>query len=218
MSQRYLHHCFSDGGLVSDIASGSSYATAAPLQSERKRKDDAASREYSARLAALAAFTVRHKALVIGAWMAVAVVLALLFPQLETVVRQQSVELIPHDVASFQTVDRMSAAFGEQGSKTMLFVAMEDSAGLTPQTRQRYDELVKRLRSDTHHVRLVQDLLADHVTADLAVTKDGHAGLLPVGVPGTLGAPTAAESSHAVSQIAGEVFNGSTTTVRVTGP
>jgi RND superfamily putative drug exporter len=88
--------------------------------------------EYSERLGALARFTVRHKALVIGAWIGLAVVLALVFPQLETVVQQQSVQLIPRDVASFQTIDRMSEAFGEQGSKTMLFVAMEDPAGMTP--------------------------------------------------------------------------------------
>ncbi|WP_234786575.1 hypothetical protein, partial [Mycolicibacter sinensis] len=73
------------------------------------------SSEYSGRLAVLAGFTVRHKALVIGGWIAAAVLLALVFPQLETVVRQQSVNLIPRDAASFQTVDRMSAAFGEQG-------------------------------------------------------------------------------------------------------
>jgi putative drug exporter of the RND superfamily len=202
---------------VRDIISDSSCATATPPQGERRRGGGAASSEYSARLAALAKFTVRHKALVIGAWLAVAVVLAVLFPQLETVVRQQSVELIPHDVASFQTVDRMSAAFGEQGSKTMLFVAMEDPAGLTPPTRERYEELVKRLRADATHVRLVQDLLADEVTAAQAVSKDGHAWFLPVGVAGTLGDPTAAESAHAVSRIAAEVFDGSTTTVRVTG-
>ena len=200
-----------------DIISDSSCATATPPQGERRRGGGAASSEYSARLAALAKFTVRHKALVIGAWLAVAVVLAVLFPQLETVVRQQSVELIPHDVASFQTVDRMSAAFGEQGSKTMLFVAMEDPAGLTPPTRERYEELVKRLRADATHVRLVQDLLADEVTAAQAVSKDGHAWFLPVGVAGTLGDPTAAESANAVSRIAAEVFDGSTTTVRVTG-
>jgi putative drug exporter of the RND superfamily len=203
---------------VRDIMSDSSCATATPPRGERRRGGGAASTEYSPRLAALARFTVRHKALVIGAWMAVAMLLALLFPQLETVVRQQSVELIPHDVASFQTVDRMSAAFGEQGSKTMLFVAMEDPGGLTAPTRQRYDELVKRLRSDTHHVRLVQDLLADKVTAGQAVSKDGHAWFLPVGVAGTLGDPTAAESSQAVSRTAAEVFAGSSTTVRVTGP
>jgi RND superfamily putative drug exporter len=200
------------------MASDSPCATATLPTGERNDGRGAASSEYSARLAALAEFTVRHKALVIGAWLAVAVVLALLFPQLESVVRQQSEELIPHNVASFQTVDRMSAAFGEQGSKTMLFVAMEDPAGFTPPARQRYDQLVKRLRADTNHVRLVQDLLADPVTAAQAVSKDGHAWLLPVGVTGTLGDPTAAESAQAVSRIADEVFKGSTTTVRVTGP
>ncbi|MGV0627859.1 MMPL family transporter, partial [Mycolicibacter minnesotensis] len=135
--------------------------------------DPGQSSEYSSRLATLAGFTVRHKALVIGGWIAVAVLLALVFPQLETVVRQQSVNLIPRDAASFQTVDRMSAAFGEQGSKTMLVVAMEDPDGLTAPVRNRYEQLVVQLRADTDHVLLVQDLLADPVTAAHATSNDG---------------------------------------------
>ena len=174
--------------------------------------------EYSERLGALARFTVRHKALVIGAWVGLAVVLALLFPQLETVVQKQSVQLIPRDVASFQTLDRMSEAFGEQGSKTMLFVAMEDPAGLTPSARTQYTDLVSRLRADTTHVLLVQDLLADPVTATQALSQDGKAWYLPVGVAGTLGDPAAAESVTAVRAIAADAFAGSSTTVRVTGP
>lgn len=166
-------------------------------------------------MAALAGFTVRHKALVIGAWLGVAVMLALLFPQLETVVRQQSVDLLPRDVASFQTVDRMSAAFGEQGSKTMVFVAMEDPAGLTPAARQRYQQLVARLRGDTDHVLLVQDLLADPVTEVQAVSQDRKAWYLPVGVAGTLGDRTAAESVQAVRDITAEVFADSPTTCTV---
>ncbi|EUA30381.1 MMPL family protein [Mycobacterium xenopi 4042] len=110
--------------------------------------------------------------------------LALLFPQLEAVVRQQSVQLVPSNVASFQTLDRMSAAFGEQGAKTTVFVAMEDVAGLTPQTRRRYDTMVSRLRADTTHVLLVRDLLTDPVTAAQAVSEDGKAWYLPVGVAG----------------------------------
>jgi RND superfamily putative drug exporter len=174
--------------------------------------------EYSERLGALARFTVRHKALVIGAWVGLAVVLALLFPQLETVVQKQSVQLIPRDVASFQTIDRMSEAFGEQGSKTMLFVAMEDPAGMTPSARERYTDLVSRLRADTDHVLLVQDLLADPVTATQALSQDGKAWYLPVGVAGTLGDPAAAESVTAVRAIVAEVFDGSSTTAKVTGP
>ncbi|MCV7275614.1 MULTISPECIES: MMPL/RND family transporter [Mycobacteriaceae] len=178
----------------------------------------AASSEYSVRLAALAGFTVRHKALVMGAWVGVALVLALLFPQLETVVRQQSVNLLPGDVPSFQTVDRMSAAFSEQGSKTMVFVAMEDPAGLTPAVRQHYEQLVARLSANTDHVLLVEDLLADPVTAAHAVSNDHQAWYLPVGVAGTLGDPTAAASVQAVRDIAAGVFAGTSTTAYVTGP
>ncbi|WP_230987647.1 MULTISPECIES: MMPL family transporter [Mycobacteriaceae] len=180
--------------------------------------DPGESSEYSSRLAALAGFTVRHKALVIGGWIAVAMLLALVFPQLETVVRQQSVNLIPRDATSFQTVDRMSAAFGEQGSKTMLVVAMEDPDGFTAPVRNRYEQLVVQLRADSDHVLLVQDLLADPVTAAHATSSDGKAWYLPVGVAGTLGDPKAAESVQAVRDIAAGVFAGSPTIVHVTGP
>jgi hypothetical protein len=112
----------------------------------------------------------------------------------------------------------MSAAFGEEGSKTMVFVAMEDPNGLTPTARQRYGELVSRLQTEGDHVLLVQDLLADPITEAQAVSVDRKAWYLPVGVAGTLGDPTAAESVNAVRDIAAEVFTGSTTTVQVTGP
>ncbi|MEI2818657.1 MAG: MMPL family transporter [Microthrixaceae bacterium] len=116
----------------------------------------------------------RHKALTIGVWIGAAIVLALLFPQLETVVRQQSVNLIPRDAPSLQTVERLDSAFDEQGSKTMLFVAMEDPSGLTPASRQPFDRLLERLRADSEHVLLVQDLLADPVTRTRALSADGQ--------------------------------------------
>ncbi|WP_396905678.1 MMPL family transporter, partial [Mycolicibacterium phlei] len=203
---------------MTDRTTGSS-PTPAPRAARRETPaDPASSREYSARLAALARFTVRHKALTIGVWIGAAIVLALLFPQLETVVRQQSVDLIPRDAPSLQTVERMSTAFNEQGSKTMLFVAMEDPAGLTPASQQRYDRLLQRLRADSEHVLLVQDLLADPITRTQAVSADGQSWYLPVGVTGTLGDPTAAESVNAVRDMTAEVFAGSSTTAQVTGP
>ena len=198
--------------------SAGSGAAPALLSRPAPPADVAKPREYSTRLAALAGFTVRHKALVIGAWLGAAVLLAMLFPQLETVVREQSVNLLPHDVPSFQTVDRMSDAFSEQGSKTMVFVAMEDPAGLTPSARQRYEQLVARLRADTGRVVLVQDLLADPVTAAQAISRDRKAWYLPVGVASTLGDPTAAASVQSVRHIVADVFAGSPVTAHVTGP
>lgn len=181
-------------------------------------QNQASSGEYSPRLAALGRFTLQHKALVIGSWIGVAVVLAVVFPQLETVVRQQSVQLLPNDVASFHAVEDMAAAFDEHGAKTSIVVAIEDPAGLTPSARQRYDALVTALRADTSHVLLVQDLLADPATRSQAVSDDGQAWFLPVGIAGTFGDPQAAESVEAVRVHAGTAFDGSSSSVFVTGP
>lgn len=174
--------------------------------------------EFSARLAALGLFTAGHRAMVIGMWIGLAVVLAVVFPQLETVVRQQSVQLLPNDVPSFRALDDMTAAFDERGAKTSIIVAMEDPAGPTASVRQRYDALVSTLRADSAHVLMVQDLLADPASRTQATSKDGKAWFLPVGIAGTLGDPKAAESVDAVRARVSALFDGSSTTAYVSGP
>jgi RND superfamily putative drug exporter len=173
---------------------------------------------YSVRLAGVARFAVTHKWIVIGTWLGLAVILALLFPQLETVVKQQSLDPIPRDVPSFQTLDRMGKAFGEEGSTTTVVVAMENPDGLTTSTRERYAAMVSALRADPKNVPLVQDLLADPVTAAQAMSADGKAWYLPVGIAGTLGGPRAAESVESVRDIANDAFDGTPTVTYVTGP
>ncbi|OBH05770.1 hypothetical protein A5696_25140 [Mycobacterium sp. E2699] len=200
---------------MTGAGSGATATVEAPRRDAGPRRR---SGEYSARLAALGQFTLRHKALVIGAWIGAAAVLAVIFPQLEAVVRQQSVQLLPNDTGSFQALDRMTTAFGERGAKTSIVVAMEDPAGLTPSARQRYNNLVAALRADKPHILLVQDLLADPTTRTQAVSKDGRAWFLPVGIAGTLGDPRAAESVDAVRAIASTQFAGSSTIAYVTGP
>lgn len=79
-----------DNGWVS-----SGVATLSRPVREQLRKVAAGEGAYSDRLARLAGFSIRHKVLVIGAWVVTAGVLAMLFPQLETVVKQQSVNLVP---------------------------------------------------------------------------------------------------------------------------
>ncbi|MGJ0119938.1 RND family transporter [Williamsia sp. MIQD14] len=174
--------------------------------------------EYSQSLGRLARYVLAHKALVVTVWVATAVVLAVLFPQLETVVRAQSVDPIPAGVPSFQALDRMGDAFGEKGAKTTVFVTMESSAGLTEPTRRRYDNLVARLQKDRDNVQSVRDLLADPITARQALSEDKKAWYLPVGVSGTLGGPEAADAVEALRRTAAQVFAGTDTTVHVTGP
>jgi RND superfamily putative drug exporter len=173
---------------------------------------------YSALLAGVARFSLRHKAIVVGAWLSLAVVLALVFPQLETVVGQQSVDPVPRDIPSFQALDRMAKAFGEEGSTTTVVVAMENPYGLTPVVRQRYSTMLERLRADSGQVKLVRDLLSDPVTAGQATSRDGKAWYLPIGIAGTLGSPRAAESVQSIRDVAANAFSGTRTVTKVTGP
>ena len=181
--------------------------------------DESARRgEYSVILERLGRFSLRHKVVVVAAWLVAALALALAFPQLEAVVEEQSVDPIPAGVESFKTLDAMGDAFGEDGAKTTVFIAMEDDAGLTPVTRARYDRLVTELRADRDNVAAIQDLVAGEVTAQQAISEDGKAWYLPVGLVGTLGGPRATESVEAVRARAAEAFADTGTRVHVTGP
>ena len=174
--------------------------------------------EYSPTLERVAWFTLRRKGIVTLVWLGAAIGLGLLFPQLESVVREQSVDPIPAGVPSFQTLDRMGASFDERGAKTTVFVVMENSAGLSDNTRDRYHVLVDTLRADDRHVIAVRDLLSDPLTASQALSKDKQAWYLPVGVTGTLGGPDTAEAVAAVRDTAERIFRDTETRVRVTGP
>ncbi|MDV7173264.1 RND family transporter [Gordonia amicalis] len=174
--------------------------------------------EYSRTLERLARFTLRHKLAVVGAWIAAAAALAILFPQLEAVVREQSLDPLPSDVASFQSLDRMGEAFDEKGATNSVFVTMENPAGLSETVRDRYETMVDRLRSDSEHVLSVRDLVGDPRTARQATSADGQAWYLPVGVAGTIGGTTSTLAIEAVREIAREAFDGTGTSVHVTGP
>ena len=152
----------------------------------RPSRRSAGTGEYSAQLEKVAWFTLRRKGFAASVWVVVAVGLAVLFPQLESVIRQQSVDPIPAGVPSFQTLDRMGEAFNEKGAKTTVFVAMENDRGFSDTTRVRYDELVTALRADTEHVIAVRDLLGDPLTESQALSKDRKAWYLPIGVTGTV--------------------------------
>lgn len=192
-------------------------ASSSPTRSRPSGTPDKAG-EYSVLLERLAWFTLRRKGVVALAWIVVAVGLAVLFPQLESIIRQQSVDPIPAGVPSFQTLDRMGNAFDERGAKTTVFVAMENKNGLSDTTRARYSELVSALRADTTHVLAVRDLLGDPLTESQALSKDRQAWYLPLGVTGTLGGPDAADAVKAVRDTTNRIFAGTNTTVRVTGP
>ncbi|MFT4201137.1 RND family transporter [Gordonia sp. (in: high G+C Gram-positive bacteria)] len=171
----------------------------------------------SAGLRRLAQFSIDHKALVIGLWAAAALLLTLLLPQLETVAKKQATDPIPANVPSFQALDRMEKAFNEPGSSATVFVAMHNPDGFGA-ARPRYEQFVERLRNQPHDVRSVRDLASDRIASHQAVSEDGTAWYLPVGLSGRLGGPDTTTAVENVRQTARQVFADSGTEVHVTGP
>ncbi|GAC56787.1 hypothetical protein GOHSU_13_00090 [Gordonia hirsuta DSM 44140 = NBRC 16056] len=164
-----------------------------------------------------AQFCLDHRRLVIGAWLLAATLLTVLLPQLETVAREQSTDPIPADVPSFQALDTMGEAFTEPGAAATVFVVMSNPGGLSAD-RSRYEQFVQAMRDDSVNVQSVRDLASDPIASQQAISEDGRAWYLPLGLAGRFGGTDTAEAVEAVRESADQVFAGSQTQVHVTGP
>ncbi|MFA4082839.1 RND family transporter [Mycobacteroides salmoniphilum] len=172
----------------------------------------------STAFARLGSLVVRHGVWVLLGWLLVAGTVNIAFPQLETVVRQQSISVLPHKSTGIQTLSRMADAFDENGIQTVVTVAMGDKDGLGPSQSDLYRRLLDSLHAHPEYFLAVQDLLSNKDTRAQAVSEDGQAWYVMVGLRGAIGSPEAAESLQRAKQITADTFTGSTVTAHVTGP
>lgn len=161
---------------------------------------------------------VRWPWLVIGIWIALAVVLPPLLPTLVEATQKQPVSPLPADAPSIVATQQMGAAFDEAGSENVLLVLLTDERGLDESDEQVYGTLVDRLRRDDQHVVMLEDFVTTPQLREALSSADGKAWLMPVGLAGELGSP---ESYAAYTRVAGMVrhaVDGSTLTAHLTGP
>ncbi|MUM21774.1 MMPL family transporter [Mycobacterium sp. CBMA271] len=166
----------------------------------------------------MGSFVVRHRVWVVLGWLLVAGTLNAAFPQLETVVRQQSISPLAIDSPSILALSQTAAAFDEDGTQTAVTIAMRDPAGLGSSQASLYGQLVDRLRAQPEAVLAVQDLLSNKDSRSQVVSQDGQAWYVMVGLKGTIGSPEAADSLRQVKDTTAQTFSGSTVTAYVTGP
>ena len=165
----------------------------------------------------LGSFVVRHGLWIVIGWYLLAGAVNLVFPQIETVVRAQSVATIPADMTSMRALNRMAAVFDEEGTQTSVTIVMSDPAGLGNEQIRRYQSLVSQLNADPNVVTRTQALLLDKKSQDRVLSKDGKAWFLNASLKGTLATPKAQQSFNTVKQIVHRTFDGSSTTAYVTG-
>ena len=163
-------------------------------------------------------FVVRWPLVVIGFWVALAAVLLLTLPSLTQMASERPVAILPSDAPALVATQRMTEAFHEAGSQTILLVVLTDDKGLGPADEGVYRTLVNELRGDTESVVMLQEFLSAPPLRDDMTSKDRRAWYLPIGLAGELGSPQLHEAYGRVADIIKHTVAGSTLTASLAGP
>lgn len=166
----------------------------------------------------LANFVVRWPWVVIGLWVAVVVALPLTFPSLSEMSQRHPLAILPSDSPSSVTAKKMTEAFHESGSENTLLVLLTDDKGLRPVDESAYRKLVDTLRQDTRDVVMLQDFLTTPPLRAALTSKDHKSWLIPIGLAGELGTPTAYAAYTRVAGVVKHAVAGTALTANLTGP
>jgi RND superfamily putative drug exporter len=162
----------------------------------------------------LGRIVVRAPWLVIGAWVALIVVLSMAFTPLAKVVESQTMQpLPPHAMAATQ---QMSRDFHES-NQNILVVVLTNEHGLTPADNNTYRALADKLRADTADVSGVQDIIATPALRQLMVSADNKAFYLAVTLKAPPGSPQSSQAYQQITEIVKHATAGSALIAHVTG-
>ena len=131
-------------------------------------------------------------------WVAFAVLVNVIAPQLEVVGELHSAPMAPADAPSMMAMKRMGANFKEFDSNSTVMVVVEGQRPLGPDAHQYYDEIIRKLRQDPEHIQHIQDFWGDTLTAAGAQSADGKASYVMLNLAGEQGQTLANEGVQAV--------------------
>src|SRR6185437_6424064 len=149
----------------------------------------------------LARVVARRPWLVIAGWVALMVVLGVMFPPVTKIARERTQELLPSDAPVMVSTRQMTAAFHEPGIQNVALVVLTNENGMNKADEDVYRTLVDRLRGDTRDVVMVQDFISKPPLREVMASKDNKAWFIPVGIAGELGSPASNKSYERVVNI-----------------
>jgi putative drug exporter of the RND superfamily len=163
-------------------------------------------------------FVVRWPWVVIGCWVALAMVLPPLFPSLAEVTQKQPTSPLPASAPAIVSNRQMAEAFSKSGTEdNVLLVLLTNDKGLGPADEQVYRTLVDRLRQDSQDVVMLQDFVGTPPLRETLSSQDGKAWILPVGLSGDLASPEANAAYTRVADIVKNTVAGTPLTANLTG-
>ncbi|WP_059015300.1 MMPL family transporter [Mycobacterium sp. M26] len=134
-------------------------------------------------------------------WIAVAVVVNVVAPQLEVVGEMHSAPMAPNDAPSMVAMKRMGSEFQEFNSNSTIMIVIEGQQPLGQDAHDYYDEIIRKLRQDPEHIQHIQDFWGDTLTAAGAQSADGKAAYVMLNLAGEQGQTLANEGVQAVRKV-----------------
>ena len=166
----------------------------------------------------LGGFIVRRPWVVIGFWVALAVVLPPLFPNLAEVTQKQPISPLPTAAPAIVANKQMAEAFPNSGTEdNVLLVLLTNEKGLGPDDEGVYRALIDRLRRDNQDVVMLQDFVSTPQLRPTLSSQDGKAWILPVGIAGEVASPESNAAYPRVASIVKNTVAGTTLTANLTG-
>ncbi|AKC40854.1 MmpL family protein [Mycolicibacterium phlei] len=131
-------------------------------------------------------------------WVAVVMALNGAVPQIEEVINQRAVPLVPDDAPSSVAMMRIGEAFKESDTNSVAMIVLESENPLGDEAHQYYDTLVSRLSEDKEHVQYIMDLWGNPTTAAGNQSADGKSSYVLIRLAGSAGAALGNESIDSV--------------------
>jgi RND superfamily putative drug exporter len=131
-------------------------------------------------------------------WVAVAVLVNVIAPQLEVVGEMHSAPMAPEDAPSMKAMKLMGGNFKEFDSNSTVMVVIEGEQPLGPDAHDYYNAIIKKLQQDPEHIQHIQDFWGDTLTAAGAQSADGKASYVMINLAGEQGQTLANEGVTAV--------------------
>ncbi|WP_445168130.1 MMPL/RND family transporter [Mycolicibacterium sp. Dal123E01] len=134
-------------------------------------------------------------------WIAMAVLVNVVAPQLEIVGEMHSAPMAPADAPSAVAMKLMGNNFKEFDSNSTIMIVVEGQKPLGPDAHKYYDEIIRKLQQDPEHVQHIQDFWGDTLTAAGAQSADGKASYVMLNLAGEQGQTLANEGVDAVRKV-----------------
>lgn len=155
---------------------------------------------------------------VIVLWLALAGLLNLAVPQLETVIKGHARSFLPDDAASVQAIVKMGDYFGGAGTNNFVYLLLEGDEPLGEEAHQYYSAVLDRIDQDKKHVNASMDLWSDPQFAAANESADGKVAYVLLNLAGNMGTALAMESTQAVRDVIAEYPPPDGLTAHLTGP